>query len=117
LRQATSGKQVRLPEFVATLDTLIDTICHSEVDSLLDPTQLAACKGSIDKIKALLDDRKINYNVNYIAKSRTLHNLRNTIFPIHEAGSKSIGFLQDLNIRTPPHRRPERCCAQDVTSL
>jgi hypothetical protein len=101
LRQAASGKQVRFTDFVATLGLVIDGICDSEVNSLLHPTQLAACKGSIDKIQALLEDRNINYNAKYIAKLRTLCKLRNTIFPIHEAGSKSIDLLQDLNISFP----------------
>lgn len=100
LRQAASGKQVRLTDFVATLGLVIDGICHSEVNSLVDPTRLAECKDSIDKIQALLEGRNINYNANYIAKLRTLRKLRNT-FPIHETGSKSIGLLQDLNIGFP----------------
>jgi hypothetical protein len=100
LRKAAGGTQVRLTDFVATLGLVIDGICH-EVNSLLDPTRLADCKGSIDKIKALLDDRNIIYNANYIAKLRTLPKLRNKIFPIHETGSESISLLQDLNISFP----------------
>jgi hypothetical protein len=99
LRKAASGSQVRLTDFVANLGLVIDSICYSEVNSLLSPTQQAS--GPIDKIQSLLDDKKINYNANHITKLRTLRRLRNTTFPIHDAGSESIGHLRDLNISFP----------------
>lgn len=120
LRQATSGKQVRLTDFVATLGLVIDGICHSEVNSLLDPTRLAACKGSIDKIQALLDDRNIKYNVNYIARLRTLRKLRNPVLSIAKNASACGWEGLSSNLARPRSLfSPSRCIlyllAYDIT--
>jgi hypothetical protein len=99
LRKATEGKEIRLTDFVATLGSVIDGICHYEIDSLLGSTKQV--KGSINKIQAILDDKKINYNANFIAILRALRGLRNTTFPIHDTGPEIISHLQDLNLSFP----------------
>ena len=94
LHKATSG-QVNFPDLVATVGTIIDSICSKEIDALLISKQIT---GSINKIKTLLDEKSIHYNPNTISTLRTLHHIRNTTFPIHKAGPELIPHLQKLNI-------------------
>jgi hypothetical protein len=94
LHKATS-RQVNFPDLVAIVGTIIDSICHKEIDALLTSKDIT---GSINKIKILLDEKSIHYDPNTISALRTLHHIRSTTFPIHKAGPDIIPHLQKLNI-------------------
>jgi hypothetical protein len=99
LNRATRGNEIKLTELVATLGSIIDGIYNKEIDALLGSTPPGS--RSINKIKALLDKENIGYDPNTIEILRALHHLRNTIFPIHDTGSKVIQHLKKVNINYP----------------
>ena len=94
LHNAVKGN-INFPELVATIGLIINEIWHKEIDKLLTskpPT------GSINKIKALLDEKDINYDNDTISIPRTLYSIRNTTFPLHETGPDVINHLKRLDI-------------------
>jgi hypothetical protein len=91
----TASGQVNFPDLVATVGTIIDSICHKEIEALLTSKDIT---GSINKIKTLLEEKNIHYDPNTISTLRTLHHIRSTTFPIHKAGAEIIPHLQKLNI-------------------
>jgi hypothetical protein len=99
LSRATTGKEINLTHLVGTLGSIIDRIHSKEINSLLGTSTKII--GSINKIQALLDKENISYDSDTFKILHALHDLRNTTFPIHEAGSKDIQHLQKLNIGYP----------------
>jgi hypothetical protein len=99
LNRAIGGKEIRFTDFVATIGSIIDSIDYKEINKLSSSS--AQINGSINKILSLLKEENINYDVKTIETLRALYNLRNTTFPIHEAGSKNIKYLQKVNIDYP----------------
>jgi hypothetical protein len=97
LNKATKAKTINFLEVVATVGLMVNEICHQDIDKLLSSQQ----KGSVNKIKALLDENSINYDVNTINRLKALNTIRNTTFPIHEAGPEIINSLKKLDISFP----------------
>ena len=67
LHKATK-KSIDFTVVVATVGTIINEICHIEIDKLLPSKQ----NGSVNKIKALLDYGTIKYNINTISTAKNV---------------------------------------------
>ncbi|MGH9983054.1 MAG: hypothetical protein ACRD8W_03760 [Nitrososphaeraceae archaeon] len=90
---------INLTALIATIASIIDGICNKEIDTLLGPNNKV--NGSVNKIQTLLDTNGISYDINALKTLRTLHNLRSTTFPIHNAGSQEVSHLKELQIDFP----------------
>lgn len=98
LNMATRSR-INLAAVVATIGSIIDGICYKGVNALLGSHRNV--DGSIKKIQKLLEISGIAYDTNTIKTLRTLHHLRSTSFPIHNAGPEVIRHLHELKISFP----------------
>jgi len=85
LHKATNGKTINFTDIVATIGSIIDKICHNDMDTLIKQNPIS---GSINKIKALLDKYGIKDESNIIDKLRALYAIRSKTFPIHSGGEQ-----------------------------
>ena len=73
LHKATNGKTINFTDIVATIGSIIDKICHNDVDTLIKQNPIS---GSINKINALLDKYGIKDESNIFEKLRALYAIR-----------------------------------------
>lgn len=100
MSRATRGREVNLTDLVAAIGSILDSVCNNEIDPLLDKAAKGIA-GSINKIESLLKSNGIQYKHDTLRTLRTLHHIRSTIFPIHNAGPEIIGYLKELNVEYP----------------
>ena len=99
MSRSTKRKNVDLAQLVTTIGSVIDEICHKEINALLGSSK--NINGSIKKIVTILENDAIDYDPNTIEMLRTLHYLRDTTFPVHAGGSELITHLKKLQIPYP----------------
>ena len=97
--RATRG-EINLTDLVASIGLVLDGICTKEIDALMG-NAAEEIRGSINKIERLLVIKGINFKQDTFVTLRTLHHVRNTVFPIHSTGSAEITHLRKLNVEYP----------------
>jgi hypothetical protein len=99
MSKATRGMEINLTDFVAAIGSVLDGLCVEELNALLS----SAAKdivGPINKFESLLKSKGIKYNADTLRLLRTLHHVRNTIFPVHDS-PEIVGHLRELNVSFP----------------
>lgn len=96
---AVMSKAVRVNDpnitsLVAVIGNVLNAICQTEIEKL-SPV-VSGLEGSINKIKALLDNKAIDYNPKTIDTLRLLYKIRNS--SVHETGPDIVQAWKDLNI-------------------
>ena len=84
LINATRENQIDFVKLVQIIGTIIDEICHKEINALLISKPNG---GSINKLTLLLQEKNVTYDTSTIDMLRTLHDIRSKIYPVHETGS------------------------------
>jgi hypothetical protein len=83
---------------ILSLTTLIDVINTEELKKSVNKTT----DGSINILKAFLEDRLPNYDKSIIANLRNIKTLRSKKFPIHSDDPKFIEALRYFDFNFPP---------------
>lgn len=79
---------------------VLDGICTKDIDALIG-NAAKDIPGSINKIERLLVIKSINFKQDTFRTLKTLHHVRNTIFPVHSTGTAEINYLRELNVEYP----------------
>jgi hypothetical protein len=99
MSRATRG-EINLTDLTTSVGLILDGICTKDIDVLIGKAA-KDIPGSINKIEKLLVIEGISFKQASLRTLRTLHHVRNTIFPVHSTGTAEIHYLRELNVEYP----------------